>query len=320
MILEEKLITLRKSKGLSQDDLANKLDVTRQAVYKWEAGQATPDINKLKILSSLYNVSIDNLLNNNEEIKYANTPKSNYGEVIVKKALADDAAEKDNTKLFPDEAEKFKIRKRVLSIAFTLMVGFLGLGGLLCLIGIIGSVTNGDEASAVESLALGMGLLLISGAVCLVEKILSKLIYPNVQFARTYFNQELEKANKELDEKYDTVIRLQPDILAWFVYDSKANAFGFYFDGDMQFNCPINNYASFTTTSYETFIAVDIKYFNEKGTYSEYKFQLHNFRQFWGDECKNKDEMDMKMFELNHRNNAVVAEIKQRLDIEKSRI
>ena len=47
MILEEKLITLRKSKGLSQDDLANKLDVSRQAVYKWEAGQATPEISKL---------------------------------------------------------------------------------------------------------------------------------------------------------------------------------------------------------------------------------------------------------------------------------
>ena len=58
MILEEKLVVLRKSLGLSQDDLASKLDVSRQAVYKWETGQAVQEIRKLKVLSSLFGMFI----------------------------------------------------------------------------------------------------------------------------------------------------------------------------------------------------------------------------------------------------------------------
>ena len=117
MILEEKLVVLRKSLGLSQDDLASKLDVSRQAVYKWETGQAVPEISKLKVLSSLYNVSIDNLLNNNEDIKYLNVPKSSYGMVISKKVLNNNAADEDNAKLLPEDEKKFKTRKLVLGIA-----------------------------------------------------------------------------------------------------------------------------------------------------------------------------------------------------------
>ena len=87
MTLQEKLITLRKQKGLSQDALADKLYVSRQAVYKWETGQSIPDIEKLRVLSSMYNVSIDNLLNDKEEIRYATDVKApiTYGKVIRKK-------------------------------------------------------------------------------------------------------------------------------------------------------------------------------------------------------------------------------------------
>ena len=65
MNLAEKLISLRKKQGLTQLELAEKLDVSRQAVSRWEAGDAMPGIDNLKLLSELYEVSIDFLLNDN---------------------------------------------------------------------------------------------------------------------------------------------------------------------------------------------------------------------------------------------------------------
>ncbi len=62
MTLAEKIFTLRKKNGLSQDDLANELGVSRQAVYKWESGNSTPEIDKIKTLSKLFKVSFDYLL------------------------------------------------------------------------------------------------------------------------------------------------------------------------------------------------------------------------------------------------------------------
>lgn len=55
---------IRKEKGLSQEELADKLGVSRQAVSKWECGEASPDTDKLILLSRLYGISIDELLNN----------------------------------------------------------------------------------------------------------------------------------------------------------------------------------------------------------------------------------------------------------------
>lgn len=63
MSLQEKLITLRKAKKLSQLRVAEALRVSRQAVSKWEAGIAVPSTDNLKFLSDLYGVSVDYLLN-----------------------------------------------------------------------------------------------------------------------------------------------------------------------------------------------------------------------------------------------------------------
>lgn len=59
MKFEEKLIKLRKEKLLSQEELGEKLDVTRQTISKWELGQSKPDMEKLKEISTLFNISID---------------------------------------------------------------------------------------------------------------------------------------------------------------------------------------------------------------------------------------------------------------------
>lgn len=63
-ILGEKLYQLRKSKGISQEELADQLNVSRQAISKWERGEALPDTDNLISISKLYNVSLDALVGN----------------------------------------------------------------------------------------------------------------------------------------------------------------------------------------------------------------------------------------------------------------
>lgn len=62
MTMAEKLIALRKSRGWSQEDLAEQLDVSRQSVSKWESGASLPDLDRLLNLSRLFGVSTDYLL------------------------------------------------------------------------------------------------------------------------------------------------------------------------------------------------------------------------------------------------------------------
>lgn len=62
MSLAEKIIKLRKNIGLSQEELAEKINVPRQVIYKWEKGQITPEIKKIVELSELFNVTTDYLL------------------------------------------------------------------------------------------------------------------------------------------------------------------------------------------------------------------------------------------------------------------
>ena len=60
----EKLIKLRKKEGLSQEQLGERLDVTRQTISNWELGETSPTADQLKQISKLFNVSIDELLDN----------------------------------------------------------------------------------------------------------------------------------------------------------------------------------------------------------------------------------------------------------------
>lgn len=65
MSLSTKLVSLRKQKGLTQMELAEKLNVSRQAISRWEVGAAVPSTDNLKFLGDLYGVSVDYLLDDN---------------------------------------------------------------------------------------------------------------------------------------------------------------------------------------------------------------------------------------------------------------
>lgn len=64
MSLGKNIYTLRKEKGYSQEELAHKCNVSRQAVSKWEADEVMPDTNNLLALSKIFQITIDELLEN----------------------------------------------------------------------------------------------------------------------------------------------------------------------------------------------------------------------------------------------------------------
>ncbi len=66
MDFSEKLLTLRKANGLTQEQLAEKLEISRQSVSKWESGQATPELDKIVALSVIFDVTTDFLLKSSE--------------------------------------------------------------------------------------------------------------------------------------------------------------------------------------------------------------------------------------------------------------
>ena len=68
MTFKEKLTILRKNKGLTQDEFAKAVGVSRQAVYKWENGNSYPEVPKLLEIKALYGISLDDLFDDSFEV------------------------------------------------------------------------------------------------------------------------------------------------------------------------------------------------------------------------------------------------------------
>lgn len=83
MKFSEKLQKLRKENNLSQEQLADKLDVSRQSVSKWESGQTYPEMDKLLTMCKLFNITLDDLTNDEVDIKEVKTkPKNKFDGII----------------------------------------------------------------------------------------------------------------------------------------------------------------------------------------------------------------------------------------------
>ena len=99
MNLSEKILALRKSRGMSQEELAEKLDVSRQSVSKWETGQAMPELDKIVAISRLFDITTDYLLKESE-----------VGELSLKA----DMLEKQQERMLIREKKKDIALRRVL--------------------------------------------------------------------------------------------------------------------------------------------------------------------------------------------------------------
>ncbi len=102
MILADKIINLRKKNGWSQEELAEKMNVSRQSVSKWESAQSVPDLGKILQLSSLFGVTTDYLLK--DEMENEEFADDTYSDPIKKVTLKEaneflELREKDSKKI-----------------------------------------------------------------------------------------------------------------------------------------------------------------------------------------------------------------------------
>ena len=82
-VLAKNLIKYRKSFNLTQQNLADKLNYSDKAVSKWERAEGVPDVFVLKQIADIYNVKVDNLLNESPEKKPKNIQKTRLKKTII---------------------------------------------------------------------------------------------------------------------------------------------------------------------------------------------------------------------------------------------
>lgn len=93
--IANRLLQLRKERGLSQEELADQLGISRQAVSKWERAEASPDTDNLICLAKLYNVSLDYLLQTEDSLE---TIKTEQIKEEAKIGVEEDAEDEDAKK------------------------------------------------------------------------------------------------------------------------------------------------------------------------------------------------------------------------------
>ena len=144
MKFADKLISLRKKEGWSQEDLANKMNVARQSVSKWEGGQSIPDLEKIVFLSNLFGVTTDYLLK--DEIDSVESYEINNKESLKKP-------------LTIDEVNNFLIIKNKTSktIGFAALLCILSPIVLFILIALNESMPNFLS----EDIAAGIGFIVL---------------------------------------------------------------------------------------------------------------------------------------------------------------
>ena len=97
MIIADRIQNLRKTKGLSQEQLADAIGVSRQAVSKWESEQATPDLEKIILMSEYFEVTTDYLLKGIEPIEDTKSEHKTIGDVLDQKILTKENGKKTKT-------------------------------------------------------------------------------------------------------------------------------------------------------------------------------------------------------------------------------
>ena len=136
--IANRLVELRRAHGYSQEELAGRLGVSRQAISKWERAESSPDTDNLIALARLYSISLDGLLLHTPEPEAEAAPDREAEEVFAA-ASAWDAAEKAERKARKKEWKKWKERllwllTLVLMVALPNLTSALGLQEVYALI------------------------------------------------------------------------------------------------------------------------------------------------------------------------------------------
>ncbi len=115
----DRLQALRKSHGLSQEALSEKLGVSRQAVSKWERGESSPDTDNLIALASIYNITLDDILNTEKELSNS-TPVVNEKEKIENNITDND--DNEVMQMLEKRKAKVKLGKSLMKFPFAFLV------------------------------------------------------------------------------------------------------------------------------------------------------------------------------------------------------
>lgn len=145
MIFADKLIKLRRQMGWSQEELAERMSVTRQSVSKWESMQSLPDIDRILQLSELFGVSTDYLLK--DEV-----------EEVQKEARIYEETENSLRYVTVQEAEDFIQVKRKIALPFSIGV-FLCVISPICLLMLAAFSDNNIKNYISENMAGGAGII-----------------------------------------------------------------------------------------------------------------------------------------------------------------
>lgn len=113
--IANKLVELRKKNGYSQEELAAKLGLSRQAISKWERAEASPDTDNLICLAKLYGVSLDELLKNDDDVETIVKEQMNSNEEKSNEISAEQKEENPRIK-------KLRIIEAIVSSILTLLV------------------------------------------------------------------------------------------------------------------------------------------------------------------------------------------------------
>ncbi|VEU80639.1 helix-turn-helix domain-containing protein [Haploplasma axanthum] len=165
----ENLRNLRIKNNLTQDELANILDVSRQAISKWERGEGLPDLHNLSLLAKALGVTVDELIGEQKEEKAKETNQRKYEESFGHRAgnFFQRLIYKGNNATNSKKAKE--IRKKLLVFGG---IG-LGVGILLVIIGFIGFATSAMKS--VENFGSGaspvifMPVFLIGGIIASIS-------------------------------------------------------------------------------------------------------------------------------------------------------
>ncbi len=135
-MFKDNLIHTRKLLGMTQEDIAEKLGVTRQTVAKWESGETIPDLDKCKLLSQVFGVSLDDLANYepSENMGLAVPPKGKHmfgmvtvgekGQIVIpaKARRLFDISAGDSLVVLGDEGQGLALIKQEAFLAMAEMI------------------------------------------------------------------------------------------------------------------------------------------------------------------------------------------------------
>lgn len=161
MILADKIIRLRKKNGWSQEELAQKMNVSRQAVSKWEGAQTVPDLERILMLSKLFGVTTDYLLKDEME----------------QEEVSEDGEDSEVRRITMAEANEFLKWRKKASIQIASAV-FLCMIAVIPLI-ILGALSEIPEYGISENLAVGSGMACLLVLVAIAVAIFMRTGFQN---------------------------------------------------------------------------------------------------------------------------------------------